>query len=343
MTGSLDLPTLDARARGLGSRLFPRSELEALAGAPSVAALVRDLERRGRWRLAPIGHPPTVAAVESAVRHTAAHYLRILSAWAGSGAALDVFYADQDRRSLRALLRGALQAAPPDARLAGLLPTPRLPERALAALARQPTPAKVAAQLVLLHHPEAARLAIVAAKAQPALLDLERALVSGFAERSLSAARAGDRNLRDHVRARIDLCNLQLALELAGGPADADPASLFTDGGASVDRPAFLEACAATTAVDAGARLEQALVGSALEGVARGAGGDPVRVESAALVHALARQRQTARIDPLGSAPLLCFLLRLEAQSVDLRRLAWGAGLGAPAETLRPDLVTPWS
>ena len=221
MIASLDLPTLDARARGLAARLLSRAELEEMAGAPNVAALARELERRGRSRFGPIAQPPTAAALESVARHAAARTLRILSVWAGSESALDVFYADLDRRALRALLRGALQSAPADARLAGLLPTPRLPERALSALARQPTPAKVVAQLVLLGHPDADRLLPLAARTQPVLLDLERALVCSYAERSLRAARAGDRNLREVVRSRIDVCNMQMALALTGGPRDA--------------------------------------------------------------------------------------------------------------------------
>lgn len=342
MMRALDLPTLDVRARGLGARLFRRSELEAMAGAPDVLALARALDRGGRL-LEPIGASPSVAAVESAVRHTAARHLRVLSAWAGPGAALDVFYADQDRRSLRAVLRGALQAAPSEDRLAGLMPTPLLPERALASLAHQPTPALVAAQLVLLHHPQAALLSDLATRAQPVLLDLERALVRGFAERSVAAARAGDRNLREVARSRIDVCNAQMALAFAAGPRDAPPGTLFTDGGRSLSRAAFLDACAATSPVDAADRLRRALPGTTLLEVLRTAGIDPVRLETVALQHAMTAQRRTARLDPLGSAPLVSFLLHLQAQSADLRRLAWGASLGAPADAVRAGLVTPWT
>jgi vacuolar-type H+-ATPase subunit C/Vma6 len=342
MIGPLDLPTLDARARGLCTRLLTRSELEEMAGAPSVATLARELERGGRWAT-PIGRPPTAAAIESAVRHAAAGHLKILSTWAGAGPALDVFFADIDRRSLRALIRGALQAAPAEARLAGLLPSPRLPERALTTLARQPTPAKVAAQLVLLGYPGADRLLALATRTQPELFDLERALVRGFAERSLVAARSGDRNLRDVVRARIDVCNVQMALTFTAGPRDVEPGTLFTDGGASLSRSAFLTACAAASAADAGLQMERTLAGPPLRDLVRAAGGDPVRLESAAFEHALADQRREARRDPLGSAPLVFFLLRLQAQSADLQRLAWSACLRAPAELVRSRLVTPWS
>jgi vacuolar-type H+-ATPase subunit C/Vma6 len=343
MIATLDLPTLDARACGLRAKLFGRAELEAMAGAPSAAALARELEQAGRL-LEPIERPATVASIESAVRHTAARHLGVLSRWAGPGSALDLFYADQDRRSLRALLRGALQGAPSDDRLAGLLPTPRLPERALTLLARQPTPSRVAAQLVLLHHPDAPRLSALTARAQPVLLDLERALVRGFAERSLAAARAADRNLREVVRTRIDVCNIQMALAFVGGPRDVEAGTLFTDGGLALARTGFVEASLAPSVAEATLRLERALAaGKALQRVVRAAGGDPSRLELLALRQALVEQRRVARLDPLGSAPLVLFLLRLQAQTADLRRLAWGAALGAPAELLRSELVTPWS
>lgn len=342
MIAHLDLPTLDVRARGLQARLLLRAEIEELATAPSMTSLARELDQSGRL-LEPVARPPTVSAIESAVRHTAAGHLRILSRWADAGAALDVFYADQDRRSLRALLRGALQGAPAEARLAGLVPTPRLPERALSILSRQPTPARVVAQAVLLSHPYATRLSGLATRAQPVLLELERALVAAFAQRSLSAARSGDRNLREVVRARIDVCNMQMALAFAAGPHDVEPGSLFTQGGRSLSCEGFDRVCASSSSPEAASRLERALAGTALLPVARKAGGDPVRLEGAALEHALLQQRRGARLDALGSAPLVLFLLRLQAQSSDLQRVAWGISLGVPAVVIRGGLVTPWS
>jgi hypothetical protein len=89
--------------------------------------------------------------------------------------------------------------------------------------------------------------------------------------------------------------------------------------------------------------MAHALAGTAMQGLAREAGADAVRLESASLRLALVEQRRLARLDPLGSAPLLSFLLRLQAQSADLQRLAWGASLGAPSELVRAGLVTPWS
>ena len=330
-----DFHAADARARGLGLRLFRRAELDQLAGAPDLPALTRSLGRSPQLA-PPIEEPATVARIELSVRQTAARHLGLLAKWGGAMPALAVFHARQDRRSVRAMVRGAIQGAPFEVRLAGLLPTPALPERALVELARQPSPSKVAAHLMVLGHPYAARLAPVCAAAHPALFDVELALVRAFAETIVAAARRGDANLVAFAREQIDLCNLQLVRLFVAGPRDIDASKCFVEGGRWLTRRDFVLACA-EDGVAAAAHLTRALAGSPLASL------DPSRLEHAALVSALARQRVVARLDPLGSAPLLGFLLRLEAQSLDLLRIAWGAALGAPPELVRPELVTPWN
>jgi len=303
-----DLATADARARGLALHLVGRAELEELAGA-DFAALAEALSRRlGE----PPGAPPTAATIDSMARHAAARLLRRLSRWPGSHPALEIFEADQDRRALRAMLRGAVQAAPQEQRMAGLLPTTCLPERALSELARQATPRQVVAHLVALRHPDAARLLPLVAQAEPSLFDVDLALVRGFAARATRAAANGDPNLRAFVRRRIDLCNAELALALAAGPREIDPLRCVVEGGSSTVAP-----------------------------LRREPGETPARLERAGLLDELSIQRRQMRVDPLGSAPLLSFLLRLEAQTVDVCRLTWGAALGAPATVLVPELVTP--
>lgn len=342
MTAGFDLTALVARARGLRTRLVARGVLDELADASDVQSLARGLARQGPW-LEPVEQPVTWGRVEAAVRRTAARHLRVLATWARACPLLDIFYADQDRRSLRALLRGALEGASVDERLAGLLATPRLPERLLEVLARQPTAARVVAQLVLARHPDAAMLTPVATRAHPAVLEVEHALVAAFADRSVAAARSGDENLRQFVRTRVDVCNMQMALSVAGRPRDVAPDMQFTDGGAALDRRAFASACDAPSAGEASERMRRALAGTALQELASLAGGDPVRLEDVATRRALEHQRRQERLDPLGSAPLVSFLLRLQAQTMDIQRLVGGVTLGAPASVIRAALVTPWS
>ena len=203
-------------------------------------------------------------------------------------------------------------------------------------LARQATPARLTGQLVLLRHPDAARLSALTAHAQPALLDLERVLVAGFAERSLAAARAADRNLREAVRARIDVCNVEMALAVASGPRDVKPETLFTAGGVALPLARFVEACRAPSAVEAAQHLEGSLAGHPLQAVVRSAGGNPARLESACPRPRAGRAASGRQARPPRQRALVLFLLRLQAQSSDLRRLAWGAALGARRTCFAP-------
>lgn len=337
--GSTDL-ALAARARGMATHLVARATLERLAGAEDPAALARELARSGS-DLDPIPDRADAAAIDRAAGSTAARHLRTLDRWRPSRpGVLDVFAADQDRRSLRALMRGAVQGAPAAHRLAGLIPTPTLPARALAALAADPSASAVVKRLVVLAHPDAPRLLSVVGQAHPDLLSIEVALLRGFAHRAAAAARR-DRELRSFVAERIDRTNAQNALLLAGGPRDVEPASCFVDGGRRLTRTAFVTAAAAASAAGALDALRRDLATSPLAARLPVVAGDIAQLDRTALVGALDRLRATARREPLGTASVLYVLLRLDAQSRDLRTLAWGAALGTPPAARRRELVTP--
>ena len=333
---------LVARARGVGTHLLSRDALESLADAADLSAFARGVARMGT-QLEPMGEAPDLAAVELAAGRTAARHMRTLLRWQQQRpGVLDVFVADQERRSLRALLRGALQGAPADARLAGLLPTPALPVAALAQLARQASPAAVVAHLVVLRHPAAGCLLPLVARAQPELFPLEVALLRDVAERTSAAARSGDAILQEFVRERLDVGNTQNAMLLAGGPRDVDPRDAFVEGGRWLSRAAFVEAAGSASRPACLARLTTAFAESPLAPTLPVAGDDVTFPERAFLATTMLRLARAARLQPLSTAPLLRVLLRLEAQSRDVRALAWGATLGTPPAMRRQELVTPW-
>jgi vacuolar-type H+-ATPase subunit C/Vma6 len=333
---------LSSRARGVSTRLLTRRVLESLADAGDLSALAHGLARSGA-AIEPVGDAPDIAAVELAARRTSAAHLRTLLRWQERRpGVLDAFVAAQDHRSLRALLRGAVQSAPAAARVAGLIPTPSLPERALTELARQASPAAVVALLAVLRHGDAARLAPIVAKAQPDLFAIEVALGQGCADRARAAARRGDRTLRSYVSDLVDVGNVQTALLLAGGPRDVDPATAFVAGGTTLGREAFVAAASSSSRAAAMGTLAPAVAGTRLAAAFPAVADDVPAIERTFLELTLARLAVEARLDPLGSAPLLRVLLRIEAQSRDLRALAWGAVLGTPAVMRRQQLVTPW-
>jgi vacuolar-type H+-ATPase subunit C/Vma6 len=332
---------LNARARGLGTRFFTRPQLEALSREPGLQALSDALRRHG----VPIGEagvPPQPESLELGIRRWAAAALRTLARWAGPRVvALPILFDGEDRRSLRALLRGAVQRTSAERRLAGLIPTPALPERALRELARAPTTATVVALLSAWRHPFAAALAPVAAAAQPDLFGLDLALSRAFAARATAAARAArDASVRDFVRESVDLENGVAALVLAVEGEDVVPKDAFLLGGDRVTIVAFEEAVATREPGAAGARIAAALHGTPYAGVFQHGARDPTTIEDELLRRRLAAWARRAHQQPLGPLPLLWFTLRLRAQLLDLQRVVWTIALGAPRLTLSETLAT---
>jgi len=340
---SIDYAPLAARARGLALHLCSREQLERWAALPDPPALGQAMATDGRLAT-PLPAGAGAGDIEQAERRTAASLLGRLARWAGpDNPVLEAFHAEQDRRSLRALVRGAAQGASPEARLAGLLSTPRLPEAVLADLAQARSPREIAMRLLVLGDAHAEAMAALTARPRVDLLDVELALTRVLAERWRLAAARGDAALREVLRTRIDLMNAQAALELAASPSDFDSASLFIAGGQALDSQAYLAAAGAGSSGAAAAVLARALAGTPLAGLIADTPEALARLEVAALVHAITVLRRRSRVEPLGSAPAQHFLARLAAQSIDIRRLAWGLELGVPCAAMRERLVTPWN
>jgi vacuolar-type H+-ATPase subunit C/Vma6 len=331
---------VNARARGLGTRLFTRGQLESLTHAGDAAALTNACRQLG-LPLAATREIATSAELELAVRRWAAAALHILARWAGPRvAALAVIYEEEDRISLRAILRGAMRGAAAETRLAGLVPTPTLPERALEELARQLTPAAAAALLSAWRNPYGAPLAGPAAAAHPDLFLLDLELDRTFAARALAAAQRADGELTAHVRETVDLTNAVTALVLAVAGRDVVPKDAFLPGGQRVSIGAFEEAAALGEPGAAGLRLARALSPTAVAEPFRHVATDLAGLEGHLLrvrIRELARQ---TRRSPLGPAPVLWFALRLRAQVMDLQRIIWSAPLAVPHGAVTAALVT---
>ncbi len=331
---------LNARSRGLGRHLLGRSVLERLAHSADVAALGESLRQLG-YPL-PVEGKVDGVTIELAARRRMAGHLATLRRWARERRpALSVILEDEDRRSIIALLRGAVQHAPPALRLSGLMPTPSLPERALEELSRQPTPAAVASLLLAWDHPLAAALLPQAGHPEPDLMHLEILLHRRFAERALLEARHGTRRgpLLDHVRRLIDLENAFTVLVLAE-EKEARVAEYWLEGGAALTAELAQQAVAMGSPPAAGRVLARAFPDSPLATALADREQHEAGIELAVLRAQIRELRTAARTDPLSPAPLLGYALRLRAELLDLCRILWGLALGAPATVLTANLVT---
>lgn len=331
---------LNARARGLGTHLLGRQALEQLAQARDLPAVAAELERRGY--LIEEATRASAAGLELAARRVIAARLKILGRWAGPRTeVLAVLFEDEERRSIAALVRGAVQRAPVEQRLSGLVPTPELPERALEELARQPAPGPVASLLSAWRHPLAPALLPEVGRAEPDLLRIETALARAFARRALRKSwRDGRRGvLARYVQRVIDIENgyTVLALSTEKNPRLGEH---WLPGGRALTMDHAERAAKAGERTAAGRLLAVAFQGSRLADAFADPEGGPAGLELSVLAALIAELRALARTAPLSPAPLLSYALRLRAEVLDVRRLVWGISLGAPTKLLIEGLVS---
>lgn len=331
---------LGARARGLGTRLIDRPTLERLVDAPDLvhlgdllraAGVVADIAvRRGR-----------VEILERELRRRAGHLMRALTLWAGTrGRFLTILIEDEDRRSVRTIVRGTLQGVPAAVKTAGLVPTNLLPERALETLAARDAVAQIAALLAAWRHPYAPALDAIAADARPDLFVFERAVDHIFHGRVRREAQRAGRQVRAFVADMIDLDNAFAALVLTRRGGDVEPDTLFFTGGRHLSREDFVAAVSSADPLEAEGVLRRALDGSVFQPVFDSDTEGPHGKEGRALHFLLERYRDLARLDPVGPAPVLRFVLRLRAEAIDLRRVIAGVTIGAPPPDIARELVS---
>jgi vacuolar-type H+-ATPase subunit C/Vma6 len=321
---------LVARARGLSGHLLSRATLRSLAASADREAFVGALTRIGYLAIPPNAPQPDARTVELAVRRVAARRLAVLERWSRDcGDVLAPLVEDEDRRSLRALVRGALGGVPAEARTAGLLPTAALPARALDELALLNDIGAIGAALIALGHPLARVVADEARRERPDLFSLDQAITRAWATRAHISARAGDDALHRYVERTIDLANLWAARLLAAHRADADPTAVFVAGG-QVVRADDLRFAVESASLDAlGARLASRVARTPL---AAALAPDATRPEDATLAGLIHEFHRRALLEPLGLASVIEYVLRLRAEQRALLRVLWALALGVPAE-----------
>lgn len=325
---TVGLTAVAARARGLATHLLPRATLDRALSASDVETLAHILREAGL----PIpAHVGTHEALELAARRWAAAELGRLGRWLPAQPELaDLIFGDEDRRSVRAMVRGAAAGAAAELRMAGLIPTPRLPERLLRELARQARVPSIASLLVSWLHPLGAPLLAAAPVGEPDLFGAERALATAHLQALRRTARHAGHDLRAWVEETIDLENVRTVLQLATRVKHDEVLAMLHPGGrVPLDRLA--DAARADSPENMLAALA-ALLGGALGATLRRHGGDPVVADDALLAARIARLRDVARQDPVHASSVLLYALRLRAQVTLIRQAIWRQALGgAPA------------
>jgi vacuolar-type H+-ATPase subunit C/Vma6 len=323
---------LIARVHGLSGHLLGRARLVEVARSRSLVRVVSELEAAFGSSLG-IAPGITPALAELAVRRAASAHLATLARWGPPRSTLlTPFLLDEDRRSVRTLLRGAVADVEAEERLQGLVPTPLLPERALRSLASERSVSGIAALLSAWSHPFGRRLVAFARDPKPDLLRLDLLLNDTWVKASADAVRKAPRGfdtrreLTAFVRDTADASNALTALQVAGHSISIAPDELFLPAGRQLTREAFLQASGATSVAAAQAILERAMRGTPL---ARAFTGSVSDVEDELLVTRMLRAVRDAWRAPLGAAPVVAFVLRLRAEVRDLCLIIWRLAAGA--------------
>lgn len=328
-----DWGDLVARVRGLSTHLLGAGQLRSIAESRGLAQLSVALAQAGVLP-APLERAGA-RTLEQGVRRHAARQLHLVWRWAGDRTSrLAPLVEDEDRRSIRAMLRGASSGTPPDARLAGLVATPSLPERALLDLARRGDVATVAAQLAAMGSPYASAILDEASRQYPDLLRLECALNTKFAARASAAAARADAPMRAYVTSVIDVENCWTARLLPVNSTLADGDDYFAEGGTELSRERWMAAVTAPTVLARDAILQKTAASPWLRAAAAGS----VRLEDAVLQATIAHQHGLARQDPLGTASIIEYVLRLRAEVRALQRIIWSVSLRVPAAAITQSL-----
>lgn len=320
---------VNARARGLASHLLGAERLQDLGNVVGLKDLVTRLEQAG-FHLSLDVALLTPLLVEAGLRRDAGRKLLLLARWCGRRReVLQIVFEEDDHRSLRALLRGAVAAVSPEIRLDGLIPTPALPMRALEELARLADVRAIGALLASWNSPYAGVIRRQDHRVTD-LFQLEVDLAREFLRRSLAAARRGDHFLQSYTRLVVDLENLRSALVLASESHEQTPDQCFITGGERVTLDRYREA-ATSGGVPEAVRLlapvfHDATMGSALLRQLD----SPAALEDDILALPMRQARSAARLLPLSSAPVLLYALNLRSELRYLQRLVWGLALGAP-------------
>ena len=306
---------LVARARGLGTRLLSAELLAEIDAAVDPApVLVR------------AGLPAHPDELDEAAHDRIARDAQILARWSDelgnapprdhrTRGPLAPLWLDEDRRSLRTIVRGLAAHASVRRRLAGTIGTPNLPPPVLATLAEQTSIGGIAHVLAAHEHPYAR--AVAGETLDP--LAIELAIARRFGE----LAHSRDHAMRAYVRQAIDAENIESALLIAARGKRVSDA--FVPGGELLDRATFEAACGEGIE-DCRARLAEAAATTPLAAALFEAA--PGAVADATLRWQLATQAKLRRIEPLGLAAVIHVVLRRRDETRRLRHAAWRSVLG---------------
>lgn len=327
---SLVVSDLNARARGMATRLLAPQALEQLASSRGLEAFAAGLGRHG-YPLEGRSACPA-AELDQLIGELAGRRMDLLAVWSGGrAAALRALFERREIATLRMMARGVAEGAAPSARLRGVIPSKRLPGPLLSRLAAAATFGEFHRVLARAGHPAAdAFLGAVGGAQRADLLHHEYALRQWWGRRLRTGVRRAGPGARRLVEETIDWENAMTLLLASAWGVEVAPEVAFLAGGRAPTRQRFLELAREPDTDRRRVGLAGELAGTAAGAVLADAGVTLEAIPRRALAARIRSARREAHLAPLDLAPLVEVVLRIEAEAHDLRRLVHAVALGAP-------------
>jgi len=337
-----DFGYINARVKGMRSRLLPPGRLEELLGVPDLDSFLQALVNTpyGAELQEALTRYQGLRAVDEALsRAFQKAARRVLSFADGKPRTLiQVLLLHWDVHNLRAVLRGKHSGHPPEAVEATLIPAAELSDVRLRELLQQPDVAAVISTLATWGHPLAEALASSLPGYQDShnLLSLELALDRAYYDWALRAARGRGYDaarVKELVRTQVDFTNVKTAFKVQQVPelTPDQRERFFLEGGAVVTRNVFRNLADPRTA-EVGLRELRAR-GIHPEGIS------PAEVERWLEQEATRRMAALYLGDPLGVDVVVGYLTLLANEIRNLRLIARSKALGIPRDLVRREMA----
>ncbi|MBI4279736.1 MAG: V-type ATPase subunit [Armatimonadetes bacterium] len=339
-----DFGYINARVKGMRSRLLPPGRLEEMLALPTLDDFMQALTTTpyGPDLQEALSRRAGIQAVDEALARNFQQITRkILNFADGQPRTLiELVLLRWDTANVLAILRGKHTARGAEEITANLIPAGGLRDVALRDLAGQADVAGVAGALTALAHPFSTPLAegIRAYQETNDLLELELRLERYYAEHVLSAAGGSDHSaqvVRLVVQAELDVTNVKTALKLQRQErlSGEDRARFFIPGGMVTSEDLFVALADPQTAE----RGWRALYARGFPRLP--ATDDLLEIEKTLDLYVLRESAKLYLGDPLAIDVVIGYLSMKYNEVVNLRLIARGKLLGIPREMVRREMA----
>lgn len=347
-----DYSYINARIRGMKSRLFDKPFFEKLMGEEhihSVMGLLQATDYGKHIEEARTLEASEIAAIEEGIRrHLAQTYSRIFSMVGGTPKRLlEILLGRWDVYNIKTVLRGKFSGASLEEVLKSLVPVCKLKEPLLKEMMKQPDVKAVVDLLITwnsdYYPPLQAKLSDLFAT--NSLTNMEVALDKFYFERSLSFLKRGldDENYRivmGFLQTEIDILNILTIMKIVCNQVPpAERGELFIRDGLKIKGEDFLSAASARDMEEVFGRFANTSYGELLNQAKQRFSGALPAVERLLEQYMIQRGAAMFAKNPLSIASVIGYLWLKLCETMNLRIICRGKVAQMPLPRIREELI----